>query len=90
MLYRLVLELSATGAPNRVPIAVACRMSKIARQPFYRWLKDSVPARDWSDAQLTNAAIDVHRDDPVFGYRLIPDELEDLGCAMSERNVWRL
>ena len=34
---------------------------------------------------LTNAAIDVHRDDPVFGYRFIADELADLGFEASER-----
>jgi len=90
MIYPLVRELAAAGAPIRVPVAVTCRVLKIAKQPFYRWLKDPVSARDWDDAQLTNAAIDVHRDDPVFGYRFIADELEDLGFVASERRVWRL
>lgn len=90
MIYPLVRELAATGAPIRVPVAVTCRVFKIAKQPFYRWLKSPVSARDWDDAQLTNAAIDIHRDDPVFGYRFIADELEDLGFAASERRVWRL
>jgi hypothetical protein len=44
---------------------------KIAKQPFYRWLANPKSDRDWSDAQLTNAAIDIHRDDPVFGCRFI-------------------
>ncbi len=79
MIYPLVRELAATGAPVRVPVAVTCRVLKIAKQPFYRWLAAPVSDRDWSDAQLTNAAIDVHRDDPVFGYRFIADELADLG-----------
>ena len=43
------------------------RVLKIAKQPFYRWLKDPVSARDSDDAQETNVAIEVHHDDPVFG-----------------------
>ena len=90
MIYPLVRELAATGAPIRVPVAVTCRVLKIAKQPFYRWLKAPVSTRDWDDAQLTNAAIDPHEEAPTFGYRLIADELTDLGFEVSERRVWRL
>jgi transposase InsO family protein len=90
MIYPLVRELAATGAPIRVPVAVTCRVLKIAKQPFYRWLKAPVSTRDWDDAQLTNAAIDAHEEAPTFGYRLIADELTDLGFEASERRVWRL
>lgn len=90
MIYPLVRELAATGAPVRVPVAVTCRVLKIAKQPFYRWLKAPVSTRDWEDAQLTNAAIDAHEEAPTFGYRLIADELTDLGFEASERRVWRL
>lgn len=90
MIYPLVRELAATGAPIRVPVAVTCRVLKIAKQPFYRWLKAPVSTRDWDDAQLTNAAIDAHQEAPTFGYRLIADELADLGFEVSERRVWRL
>jgi transposase InsO family protein len=82
--------MAATGAPIRVPVAVTCRVLKIAKQPFYRWLKAPVSTRDWDDAQLTNAAIDAHEEAPTFGYRLIADELTDLGFEVSERRVWRL
>jgi hypothetical protein len=67
---------------------VTCRVLKIAKQPFYRWLKSPVSDRDWADAQLTNAAIEIHKDDPVFGYRFIADELEDLGFELPW--VWFL
>lgn len=39
---------------------------------------------------MVNAARDVHRDDPGFGYRFIADELADQGFVVSERRVWRL
>lgn len=90
MIYPLVRELAATGAEVRVPVAVTCRVLKIAKQPFYRWLADPVTTRDWADAQLVNAAVDAHDEAPTFGYRLIADELEDLGFDASERRVWRL
>jgi putative transposase len=43
-----------------------------------------VPQRDWDDAQLINAALDVHRDDPAFGYRFIADELPARGITAGE------
>lgn len=90
MIYPLVRELAAAGAPVRVPVAVTCRVLKIAKQPYYRWLADPVSDRDWDDAHLIDAARDAHREDPAFGYRLIADELADLGFDASERRVWRL
>lgn len=90
MIYPLVRELAATGAPHRVPVAVTCRVLKIAKQPYYRWLADPVSDRDWDDAHLIDAARDAHREDPAFGYRLIADELADLGFDASERRVWRV
>jgi hypothetical protein len=34
MMYPLVRDLAADG----VPVAVTCRVLKLARQPYYRWL----------------------------------------------------
>ena len=34
MMYPLVKELAADG----IPVVVACRVLKLARQPYYRWL----------------------------------------------------
>ena len=45
------------------------------------------PARDWDDAHLINAALDIHHDDPAFGYRFIADELPDRGIAAAENRV---
>ncbi|WP_431193848.1 hypothetical protein [Gulosibacter sp. ACHW.36C] len=40
------------------------------------------------DAHLTNAAIDVHADDPAFGFRFIADEFAENGFTASVRCVW--
>ena len=53
---------------------MACRVLGFSKQAFYAG-KPPVTERDWSDAHLINAAMDVHRDDPAFGYRFIADEL---------------
>lgn len=54
------------------------------------WVKAPVSQQDWDDAHLINAAVDTHSDDPGYGYRLIADELSELGFAASENRVWRL
>lgn len=56
----------------------------------YAWRKCSVSQRDWDDAHLINAAIDIHHDDPEFGYRFIADELGKAGVVASRNRVNRL
>ncbi|WP_223979232.1 IS3 family transposase [Arthrobacter sp. NicSoilB8] len=86
MKFPLVLDLAADG----IPVAVACRVLGFSKQAFYEWKRSPVSERDWSDAHLINAAVDVHRDDPGFGYRFIADELEDQGFSAGENRVARL
>ncbi|MET3811056.1 transposase InsO family protein [Arthrobacter sp. UYEF3] len=91
MMYPLVLELAAPEAPVRVPVAVTCRVLGFSRQAFYQWCANPVSDRDWEEANLVNAALDVHAGDPAFGYRLIHDELvHELGLVASETRVGRL
>jgi putative transposase len=86
MTYPLVRELAADG----VPVAVTCRVLGFSKQAFYAWKARPVSDRDWADAHLVNAALDVHRDDPAFGYRFIADELADQGITAGENRVQRL
>lgn len=46
MIYPLVREMAATGAPVRVPVAVACRVLGFSEQAYYQWLKNPVSARE--------------------------------------------
>jgi putative transposase len=85
MMYPLVRELAADG----VPVTVTCRVLKLARQPYYRWLACPVSDAEWDEAHLANALFDAHRDDPEFGYRFLADEVHDAGFAACERTVWR-
>lgn len=79
-------ELAADG----IPVVVSCRVLKLARQPYYRWLRDPVNQRELEEAYRANALFDAHRDDPEFGYRLLADEARDEGEAMSDRTAWRI
>ncbi len=86
MMYPLVLDLAA----GRIPVAVTCRVLGFSKQAFYAWRKNPVSRRDWDDAHLINAAADIHRDDPAFGYRFIADELPGRGITAGENRVARL
>ena len=79
-------ELAADG----IPVAVTCRVLKLARQPYYRWLKEAVTTADRVAAARANALFDAHCEDPEFGYRFLADEAEHAGQAMSARTAWRI
>jgi hypothetical protein len=62
MMFPLVRDLAADG----IPVAVTFRGLGFSRQAFYKWNTDPVSRRDWDDAHLINAALDIHADDPQF------------------------
>lgn len=86
MMYPLVKELAVDG----IPVAVSCRVLKLSRQPYYRWLRDAVTEADLTWAYRANALFDAHRDDPEFGYRFLADEAEAAGQVMAARTAWRI
>jgi putative transposase len=86
MMYPLVLDL----ADDAIPVAVTCRVLGFSKQAFYQWKQKPVSDRDYDDAYLINAAVDVHHDDPEFGYRFIADELASQGWTASRNRVGRL
>ncbi|MGC7340440.1 IS3 family transposase, partial [Mycobacteroides abscessus subsp. massiliense] len=79
-------ELAADG----IPVAVTCRVLKLARQPYYRWLAAPVTDADLVEAYRANALFDAHHEDPEFGYRYLAEEARDAGEPMAERTAWRI
>ena len=79
-------ELAADG----IPVAVTCRVLKLARQPYYRWRADPVTGAERVEAYRANALFDAHRDDPEFGYRYLVEEARTAGEPMAERTAWRI
>jgi putative transposase len=86
MMYPLVRELAVDG----IPVAVTCRVLKIARQPYYRWLAAPVTASELAQAYRADALFDAHRDDPEFGYRFLVDEAASNGQPMTARTAWAI
>ena len=88
MIYPLVRELAVEG----IPVTVTWRALGFSRQAFYEWDANPVSQRDWDDAHLVNAILNVHGDDPEFGYRFIADELaaDPSVVEASENRIWRL
>jgi putative transposase len=81
-----VSELAADG----IPVAVTCRVLKLARQPYYRWRANPVTDAELLEAYRANALFDAHRDDPEFGYRYLLEEARQAGEPMAERTAWRI
>lgn len=86
MMYPLVRELAVDG----VPVTVTCRVLKITRAPYYRWLAAPVTDAEWAAAHRANALFDAHTDDPEFGHRLLADEAREQGQVMANRTAWRI
>jgi transposase InsO family protein len=86
MMYPLVEDLAVDG----IPVAVTCRVLGFSKQAFYAWKSNPVSRRDVDDAHLINAALDIHHDDPGFGYRFIADELPARGIVAGLNRVARL
>ena len=79
-------ELAAAG----IPVTVTCRVLKLARQPYYRWLAGPITPSEVVEAYRANALFDAHKDDPEFGHRLLAHEARDAGEAMADRTAWRI
>jgi transposase InsO family protein len=85
-MFSPVRDLAAEG----IPVRLTCGMLGFSPQAFYKWRARPCAPRVLDDADLVNAIVDVHRDDPEFGYRFIADELHADCHQVSERRVWRL
>ena len=79
-------ELAVAG----IPVTVTCRVLKLSRQPYYRWVADPITTSEVVEAYRANALFDAHQDDPEFGHRLLADEARDAGEGMSDRTAWRI
>ena len=67
-MFPLVGELAGDG----VPVTVTCRVLKLCRRQYYRWIDCPVSRAELDEAWVANAIFDAHRDDPEFGHRRDP------------------
>jgi len=85
-MYPLVVDLAAEG----VRVSTSCRVLGFSTQAFYKWRKQPYSDAEWDDAHLLNELVDLHADDPEFGYRFLHDELRAAGHGVSANRVHRL
>ncbi len=69
---------------------MTCRVLKLARQPYYRWLANPITDAEVVEAYRANALFDAHENDPEFGYRYLVEEAREAGETMAERTAWRI
>ena len=79
-------ELAADG----IPVAVTCRVLKLARQPYYRWLANPVTTANWSRRIgrmrcSTRTAMTQSSDTGSW-----PMRPADAGQLMARRTAWRI
>jgi transposase InsO family protein len=86
MMFPLVRELAVDG----IPVTVTCRVLKLCRAQYYRWLDEPFTDGQLDEAWLANAIFDAHVDDPEFGYRFLADEVRLADHDVSDRVVWRI
>lgn len=86
MIFPVVRDLADDG----IPVTVTCRVLKLCRQQYYRWLAEPFTDAELDEAWMANAVFDAHRDDPEFGYRFLADEVRAAGHEIGDRTVWRI
>lgn len=77
-------------ATDGVPVVVSCRVLKLARAPYYRWVREPVGPAERLRQQRIAALRDAHEEEAEFGYRLLADDARDAGFPMADRTAWRL
>lgn len=74
------------------PVAAACAAAGISRSMYYEFIGRGGPSdKDWADAQLVDAMIDIHRgSDRTYGVPRMTRELADRGTPVNHKRVERL
>jgi len=90
MIYPLVRELALQTTPIRVPVKVSSRVLGFTEQAYYQWKRQPLSKREIEEAELVEVLHELHEDDPEGGYRVLADDIKELGFQVSERRVWRL
>jgi hypothetical protein len=81
-----VSELAVDG----IPVAVTCRVLKLARQPYYRWLAAPVTAREVDEAYLANVLFDAainSRLRKVLGWKTPAEVLDEQLRSLQQASV---
>ena len=71
-------------------MTVTCRVLKLSRQAYCRWLTTPITLSEVAEDYRANALFKVYQDDPELRHRLLADEARDNGEAKADRTAWRI
>ena len=73
------------------PIDALCRLGKISRASYYKWLRRKTPLQEEENRRIAAEIEKIHENDPAKGYRRIRDDLERYhGIAVNDKRVLRI
>lgn len=70
---------------------LACKLLKVSRSAYYKWLSGKVPQRQAENERIAALAEEIHEKDPAKGYRRIRDDLERYhNTKVNDKRVLRI
>ena len=61
---------------HNYPIATLCKLGKVSRAAYYKWLHRELPASEQKNRLIADKIKKIHIESPDKGYRRIKDDLE--------------
>ena len=71
--YRTIRE---CAEEFRYPVDQACRILKVSRSAYYKWLNGPKSSREAENERIADLVEEIHSENPDKGYRRIRDDLE--------------
>ena len=76
---------------GQYPITLMCRVLKVARSGFYKWLNCETSKRKEREEKYTKLVLDTYEEyKAAYGARRIAEELNDLGYKCSENYIAKI
>ena len=73
------------------PIEQACKILKVSRSAYYKWLNGSKSVRETENIRIADIAEQIHNESPDKGYRRIRDDLERYhDIKISDKRMLRI
>lgn len=87
-LYQSILECTEQLG---YPVERACKILKVSRSAYYKWLNGSKSARETENIRIADIAEQIHNESPDKGYRRIRDDLERYhDIKISDKRMLRI
>uniref|UniRef100_UPI000AF86AF3 IS3 family transposase n=1 Tax=Mediterraneibacter glycyrrhizinilyticus TaxID=342942 RepID=UPI000AF86AF3 len=87
-LYQSILECTKQLG---YPVEQACKILKVSRSAYYKWLNGSKSARETENIRIADIAEQIHNESPDKGYRRIRDDLERYhDIKISDKRMLRI